>query len=52
MTQIPTLLLHTGNKIPQVAFGTYKVKGELVGAVLEALNLGYRHFDSAAFYEN
>lgn len=48
--KIPLLTLHTGAKIPQVAFGTYKVKGQDTKAVQTALDLGYRHFDDAYFY--
>lgn len=43
-----------GKGIPQLAFGLYKVpstdKGEQI--ILDAINAGYRHFDTAAFYEN
>lgn len=41
-------------KIPQIALGLWKVKDEkeLEGAVLEALEAGYRHFDSAQIYGN
>ena len=28
MNKIPFLTFHTGTKIPQLAFGTYKIKGE------------------------
>lgn len=52
MNKIPLLTLHTGTKIPQLALGTYKIKGEDAKAALYALKLGYRHIDDAYFYEN
>lgn len=45
--------LHNGVSIPKIGFGTYKstLRPEL--PVLEnALKEGYRHFDTAAFYQN
>ncbi|NNU84116.1 aldo/keto reductase [Geobacillus sp. BMUD] len=46
--------LHNGVKMPWVGLGVYKVKeGEEVrSAVRTALEVGYRHVDTAAFYEN
>ncbi|ALA70876.1 aldo/keto reductase [Geobacillus sp. PK12] len=46
--------LHNGVKMPWVGLGVYKVKeGEEVrSAVRTALEIGYRHVDTAAFYEN
>lgn len=52
MNKIPLLSFHTGTKVPQLAFGTYKVKGEDAKAAAEAIKLGYRHIDDAYFYEN
>ncbi|MEN3186218.1 MAG: aldo/keto reductase [Atribacterota bacterium] len=42
-----------GTKIPVIGFGTWDIRGE-VGekAVLSALSLGYRHIDTAEFYDN
>lgn len=50
----PSLTLNTGKKIPQLAFGLYKVPADQEGenAVLEAIRAGYRHFDGASFYSN
>jgi alcohol dehydrogenase (NADP+) len=41
------------SRIPALGLGTWKSKkGEVYGAVREALNLGYRHVDCAPAYEN
>jgi len=47
-------VLHNGVQMPWVGLGVYKVKeGEEVrSAVRTALEVGYRHVDTAAFYEN
>ncbi|ABO65887.1 MULTISPECIES: aldo/keto reductase [Geobacillus] len=47
-------VLHNGVKMPWVGLGVYKVKEgeEVKGAVRTALEVGYRHIDTAAFYEN
>ncbi|QDP39628.1 aldo/keto reductase [Radiobacillus deserti] len=46
-------VLHNGVKIPAVGLGVYKIEGNGVyDAVTSALKLGYRHIDTAAFYEN
>ncbi|NNU98982.1 aldo/keto reductase [Geobacillus sp. DSP4a] len=46
--------LHNGVKMPWVGLGVYKVKEgeEVKSAVRTALEIGYRHIDTAAFYEN
>lgn len=49
---IPSLTFHNGNKIPQVGLGTSKIVGESAKAVLEAIKVGYRHFDDAPAYDN
>lgn len=39
--------------IPALGFGTYKIRGEECRkACLNALELGYRHFDTAQMYDN
>lgn len=44
-------VLSNGVKIPNLAFGTFKVnEGDDVQIVLDAIEAGYRHFDTAAFY--
>ncbi len=46
--------LNNGTDIPCLGFGTYKIKDpmEAYNSVKNALELGYRHIDTAAFYEN
>ena len=42
-----------GARIPQIGLGTMTLKGDIcVQAVKTALQLGYRHLDTAAFYGN
>lgn len=53
MASIPQLTLNDGNTIPQLGFGVYKIpEAETAEAVVTALEAGYRHIDTAAFYEN
>ncbi|KAJ7173951.1 Aldo/keto reductase [Mycena crocata] len=48
-----TLKLNDGNEIPLLGFGTYEMEGkEAYNAVTWALEAGYRHIDSATWYEN
>ncbi|KAJ7116595.1 aldo-keto reductase [Mycena epipterygia] len=48
-----TLKLHDGNAIPILGFGTYEMAGkQAYDAVTWALEAGYRHIDSATWYEN
>ena len=45
--------LLSGEFIPEIGYGTYLEKGEdCYNGVLEALKVGYRHIDTAAFYGN
>lgn len=45
--------LNNGIEIPCIGFGTYKATdGTGAERIREALKAGYRHFDTAAFYEN
>ena len=45
--------LYNGNEIPQLGFGVYQIKPEETKkCVLEALKIGYRHIDTAHYYEN
>ncbi len=48
------ITLNNGVKIPIFGLGTYKAKsgGETERAVLSALEVGYRHIDTAAIYGN
>lgn len=47
-----TCRLNDGNQIPAVGFGTWTVKDEEEGykTVLKALEVGYRHIDTASIY--
>lgn len=48
-----TFTLNTGTKIPAVGLGTWQSKPEEVyDAVKQALQLGYRHVDTAWWYES
>lgn len=39
--------------MPLTGFGTWRLREpELEPAIREAINIGYRHFDGAAIYEN
>jgi len=50
---IPSLALHDGVEIPQLGFGVFQVPPEDTQEVVEqALDVGYRHIDTAAAYRN
>jgi 2,5-diketo-D-gluconate reductase A len=52
-SQIPQISLRDGEQIPQIGFGVFLVPpAETVEVVLQALNTGYRHIDTAAAYRN
>lgn len=45
--------LNDGNKLPQLGFGCYKVPGNITYQTIQwAIDAGYRHIDTATFYEN
>ena len=53
MTAVPTITLNNGVEIPQLGFGVYQVKpDETREATLAALEVGYRHIDTAEMYGN
>ncbi|GEL22126.1 oxidoreductase [Pseudonocardia sulfidoxydans NBRC 16205] len=53
MSSVPNLTLNNGVAIPQLGFGVFQVgPGETVEAVGQALDAGYRHFDTAQAYGN
>ncbi|KAL0131933.1 hypothetical protein PUN28_000007 [Cardiocondyla obscurior] len=62
MANIPTIIFSNGHKMPMLGFGTFQVMrfvedndsdiGDIKEAVKEAINLGYRHIDTAFFYGN
>lgn len=49
-----TITMRSGNNIPLIGLGVYKSEagGECYNAVLHALKVGYRHIDTAQFYQN
>lgn len=50
--QIPRIPLASGTTIPQLGFGTYKVVSGVYEAIRSAIDLGYRHIDTAQMYGN
>jgi 2,5-diketo-D-gluconate reductase A len=53
MSDVPSVGLNDGNKIPQLGFGVFQIPPEeTVDAVTTALGLGYRHIDTAEMYGN
>ncbi len=53
MPSIPLVAFTNGVEIPQVGFGVFLVPGdEAEEAVTAALDIGYRHIDTAAIYQN
>lgn len=52
-TTVPTITLNDGHVIPQLGFGVFKVDpDETERIVSDALEVGYRHIDTAAVYGN
>jgi 2,5-diketo-D-gluconate reductase A len=52
-TSIPTVTLHDGVEIPQLGFGVFQVPPDDTQQVVEqALEVGYRHIDTAGAYRN
>ena len=50
---IPNLTLNDGHTIPQLGFGVFKVPpAETAETVTNALEVGYRHIDTAEMYQN
>jgi 2,5-diketo-D-gluconate reductase A len=53
MTSVPTIELNDGHSIPQLGFGVFKVPPEETAEVVRhALEVGYRHIDTAEMYGN
>lgn len=49
----PAIKLNSGYDMPIIGLGTYSLHGdECVNAILSAIRLGYRKFDTASFYGN
>jgi len=52
MTEVPVIAAN-GLNMPALGFGTFQLESETVRQILpEALELGYRHFDTAQIYRN
>jgi 2,5-diketo-D-gluconate reductase A len=50
---VPGLTLHDGVEIPQLGFGVFQIPPEQTQEVVEqALDVGYRHIDTAGAYRN
>ncbi|MGK5677336.1 aldo/keto reductase [Micromonospora sp. URMC 106] len=50
---IPDISLNDGNTIPQLGFGVFQIDPkDTVAAVRKALEVGYRHIDTAEMYGN
>jgi len=50
---VPGITLNDGNTIPQLGFGVFQIEaGDTARAVGEALEIGYRHIDTAEMYGN
>lgn len=53
MTEVPTIELNDGSRIPQLGFGVFQIEpDETADAVKQALEIGYRHIDTAEMYQN
>jgi 2,5-diketo-D-gluconate reductase A len=53
MSEVPSLQLNDGNEIPQLGFGVFQIEPrDTVEAVTQALDVGYRHIDTAEMYGN
>lgn len=51
--KIPTVSFNDELDMPQLGLGTYKLRDEVCERVVrEAIELGYRHFDTATLYKN
>ena len=53
MSDVPSIKLNDGNAIPQLGFGVFQIDpSETAQAVERALEIGYRHIDTAEMYGN
>ena len=51
--QMPILTLNSGQKIPQLGLGVYKVTQDIADSLVQhAIDVGYRRIDTAALYDN
>jgi 2,5-diketo-D-gluconate reductase A len=53
VNDVPRITLNNGIRIPQLGFGVFQIKpGDTAEATLRALEVGYRHIDTAEMYGN
>ena len=53
MTRVPMIELNDGTQIPQLGYGVFQIPpAETAAAVQTALDVGYRHIDTAQMYQN
>jgi 2,5-diketo-D-gluconate reductase A len=53
MSHVPDLVMNNGKTIPQLGFGVFQIDPvETAEAVKRALDVGYRHIDTAEAYRN
>jgi 2,5-diketo-D-gluconate reductase A len=53
VSTVPTVTLNDGHEIPQLGFGVFQIPPEdTATAVTQALEIGYRHIDTAEMYRN
>jgi 2,5-diketo-D-gluconate reductase A len=53
LSVVPGITLNDGNTIPQLGFGVFQIEpDETAEAVREAIEVGYRHIDTAEMYGN
>lgn len=53
MSIVPSITLNDGNSIPQLGFGVFQIEpDQTAAAVRAALEVGYRHIDTAEMYGN
>jgi 2,5-diketo-D-gluconate reductase A len=53
LTKVPTLTLNDGRSIPQLGFGVFQIRPlDTAEAVANALEVGFRHIDTAEMYGN
>ena len=53
VSTVPDLALNNGQTIPQLGFGVFQIDpAETADAVAKALEVGYRHIDTAQMYRN
>jgi 2,5-diketo-D-gluconate reductase A len=53
VSKVPTIELNDGTSIPQLGFGVFQIDpDDTASAVKTALDIGYRHIDTAEMYQN